>query len=107
MAISDNARDARAAIEDQLADMRSELSRLSKSFQERASDAADGAEEMLGSVRSKANGAARTMRRQVHTASEAIGENPGTAAAVLSSAGVVGLLIGLAAGYVLAGGLKR
>ncbi|MFG1179050.1 DUF3618 domain-containing protein [Xanthobacter versatilis] len=103
----DTSHDTRATIEAQIIELRNEMGRLSKSLQERASDAADDAEDAFETVKARANGAARTVRRQAHAVSEAIGENPGTAAAVLSSAGVMGLLVGFAAGYILASGSRR
>ncbi|MFG1372517.1 DUF3618 domain-containing protein [Xanthobacter oligotrophicus] len=111
MADSNLAQDTRATIEAQIIELRNEMGRLSKSLQARASDAADDAEDAFESVKARANGAAnsaaKTVRRQAHAVSEAIGENPGTAAAVLSSAGVMGLLVGFAAGYILASGSRR
>ena len=71
------------------------MGRLSKSLQARASDAAEEAEDAFETVKARANGAAKTVRRQAHAVSEAIGENPGTAAAVLSSAGGHGASGGL------------
>ncbi|ABS66609.1 DUF3618 domain-containing protein [Xanthobacter versatilis] len=103
----DTSHDTRATIEAQIIELRNEMGRLSKSLQARASDAADDAEDAFETVKARANGAARTVRRQAHAVSEAIGENPGTAAAVLSSAGVMGLLVGFAAGYILASGSRR
>lgn len=107
MADSNLAQDTRATIEAQIIELRNEMGRLSKSLQERASDAADDAEDAFETVKARATGAAKTVRRQAHAVSEAIGENPGTAAAVLSSAGVMGLLVGFAAGYILASGSRR
>ncbi|MFG1479004.1 hypothetical protein V5F53_10105 [Xanthobacter sp. V4C-4] len=100
-------KDVRESLEAQIADLKAEMSRISRSVQARAADAAEGARDTFEAARSRADGAARTVGRQAHAVSDVIGENPGTAAAVLSSAGVVGALVGLAAGYLLAGGLRR
>ncbi|MFG1348541.1 DUF3618 domain-containing protein [Xanthobacter autotrophicus] len=107
MADANLAQDTRANIEAQIIELRNEMGRLSKSLQARASDVAEDAEDAFETVKSRAAGAAKTVRRQAHVVSEAIGDNPGTAAAVLSSAGVMGLLVGFAAGYILASGSRR
>lgn len=102
-----SAKDVRESLEAQIADLRREMSRISRSIQARASDATDEAQDAFEAVKSRANGATRSVGRQAHLVADAIGENPGTATVVLSAAGVVGILIGLAAGYVLAGGARR
>lgn len=94
-----------ADIETQIQDLKAEMSRLSKSVQARAGDAVDGVGDALDAVRGRANGAARSLGRQAHALGDAIGEHP--RAAAVSSAGVVGLLVGLAAGYLLASGDRR
>lgn len=102
-----NAADIRVELEGQIADLKKEMTKISKIIAARASDAVDGASGAIDDVKSSANGAARTVSRQAHAVGDAIRENPGTAATVLSSAGLVGIAIGLAVGYLLAGGAKR
>lgn len=104
MADMTSSRDVRDTLEAQITELRKEMERISRSLQEGASDAVSDARHTLEGARARVNGAARTAGRQAHVVSDVIGENPGTAAAVLSSAGVMGILIGLAAGYLLAGG---
>lgn len=102
-----NTADLRVELEGQIADLKKEMAKMSKTMAERASDAVEGASGVIDDVKSSANEAARTVSRQAHAVGDAIRENPGTAATVLSSAGLVGIAIGLAAGYLLAGGSKR
>lgn len=102
-----NTADLRKELEGQIADLKKEMTKMSKTIAARASDAVDSASGAIDHVKSSANGAARTVSRQAHAVGDAIRENPGTAATVLSSAGLVGMMIGLAAGYLLAGGSRR
>jgi hypothetical protein len=102
-----NIADLRAGLESQIADLKEEVAKMSKAIAARASDAVEGASSAIDDVRSSANGAARVVSRQAHAVGGAIRENPGTAATVLSSAGLVGMAIGFVAGYLLAGGSKR
>lgn len=102
-----NTADLRAEFEGQIAALKKEMAKMSKTIAARASDAVEGASDAIGDMKSSANGAARTVSRQAHAVSDAIRENPGTAATVLSSAGLVGMAVGFAAGYLLAGSGRR
>lgn len=102
--MADNASDnLRAEFEKQIADLKSEIAALNKSLSESASYAADKVEGVFESTRDTARGAAKQVRQQAHLVSDAMRENPGTAATVLSSAGIIGFIIGVAAGCVIAG----
>jgi len=94
-----NADEVRADLEKQVAELKDQVSKLSDRFAERASEAADTASDVVDDVRKRTRGAARQVRHQAHVVSDAIWENPGTAATVLSSAGFLGALIGFAIGY--------
>jgi ABC-type transporter Mla subunit MlaD len=94
-------------LEGQIADLKKEMAKMSKTIAARASDAVEDASGAIDDVKSSANGAARTVSKQAHAVGDAIRQNPATAATVLSSAGLIGIAIGLAAGYLLAGGSKR
>lgn len=94
--------DLRAEMEKQIADLRKEVAKLSKSVSARASEAMEGAEEIAEDMKARAGGAVRQVRQQAHAVTEAARENPGTAATVLSSAGLLGFVIGLAVGGLIA-----
>lgn len=95
----------RKDLEKQIADLKSEIGKLSASLTERGEalyeDAKDEAGELYANAATQARGAARQVKTQAHAVSEAIRENPGTAATVLSSAGLLGFLIGLVVGQAL------
>jgi ElaB/YqjD/DUF883 family membrane-anchored ribosome-binding protein len=95
----------RTDLERQIADLRSEVGRLSASIAERGEalyeGAKDEASELYANAATRARGAARQVKTQTHAVSEAIRENPGTAATVLSSAGLLFFLVGLMVGQAL------
>ena len=87
--------DLRTDMEKQISELKEEVSRLSKSLSERASEALADADEVYEDLKDRAGGAARQVRRQARAVSEAAWENPGTAATVVSSAGLIGFVAGL------------
>lgn len=101
------AAEIRSELEKQIGDLKKEVSRLSKSLSAKASEAIDEAGDLVDEAKARAGGAAKQVRAQAHAVSEAIRENPGTAATVLSSAGIVGFLLGLVVGGMMAGGDRR
>jgi len=107
MADATSSKDVRDTLERQISDLRKEMEAISRSLGARASDAIDDAQDALGAAASRANGAAEAVGRRARAVTDALEEHPGTAAAVLSSAGVVGFMVGLVAGYLLAGGARR
>lgn len=102
--MADNASDnLRAEFEKQIAELKSEIAALNKSMSDLTSDAADKVEGVFQNTMDTARGAAKQVSQQAHLVSDAMRENPGTAATVLSSAGLIGFMIGVAAGCVIAG----
>ena len=100
------AADIRSELEKQIGDLKKEMSRLSKSMSARASEAIDDAGDLIEEAKGRAGGAAKQVRAQAQAVGEAIRENPGTAA-VLSSAGIIGFLLGLVVGGMMAGNGRR
>ena len=92
--------DVRKDLEKQIADLKKEVTKLSKSLAERGEAAFDEASN-------RARAAAQQARTQAHVVTEAIRENPGTAATVLSSAGIIGFVIGLVVGQALSSDDRR
>lgn len=111
MADSPNVEDVRKDLEKQIADLKKEVTKIGKSLSARGDELYDDLrEETEGAydrVTRRARGAGKQARQQAHEVSEAIKENPGTAATVLSAAGVVGFLIGLFVGHALSGNSRR
>lgn len=108
MADTPDAKDIRKELEAQIADLRKEITRIGKSLSTRGEelyeDLADEASDAYDAASRRARGAARQVRRQAHAVSDAIKENPGTAATVLSSAGLVGFVLGILVGQALSSG---
>lgn len=111
MADTPDANDVRKELEAQIADLKKEITRIGKSLSARGEelydDLADEASDAYDAATRRARGAAKQVRRQAHAVSEAIKENPGTAATVLSSAGLLGFLVGVVVGQALAGSHTR
>ncbi|MEO3386327.1 hypothetical protein [Mesorhizobium sp. CAU 1741] len=105
MADTPNTDQNRRDLEKQIADLRADMAALTKTVSERGGavydDLSAGAEGMYTEASRQARGAAKQVRNQAYLVSEAARENPGTAATVLSSAGILGFLIGLAVGHAL------
>ncbi len=97
--MADAADDVRADLEKQIAELKKEMSKISKAFSARVSGAAEDADEVIEGGRARARHAVAQVREQANVAAGAMRDNPGTTATVLSTVG----LLGLAAGFVLGG----
>lgn len=95
----------RKDLEKQITDLKKEVTKLSKTLSQRGEelyeDLRDNAGDVYDTASKRARGAVRQVRQQTHVVSDAIRENPGTAATVLSSAGLVGFLLGIVIGQAL------
>lgn len=111
MADTPDPKDIRKELEAQIADLKDEIARIGKSVSARGEalydDIAEGASDAYDTASRQARGAARKVRRQAHAVSDVMKENPGTAATVLSSAGLLGFLVGIVVGQALAGNHSR
>ena len=105
MAENQTTESLRADLEKQIETLKNEISDLRRTLTARGEelydDLRDEAEDVYEGVSRRARGAARVVSRQTHAVTDAIRENPGTAATVLSSAGLFGFLIGLAVGHLI------
>lgn len=79
--------EARNTMEEQIAELRTQIDAMSKSLKQRSEEAAEEA-------RTRLNSAASTIKQQGHATVTAIRENPGTATTILSTAGIVGFVLG-------------
>lgn len=108
MADTPSADDIRKEMEKQISELKKEVAQLTKSLSARGEglydDLRESAQGYYGEASGRAKSAAKQVRQQAHMVSEAVRENPGTAATVLSSAGLFGFLIGLVVGQALTGG---
>lgn len=102
-----HADDIRKEFEKQIGDMRKELTRLAESVSERGGDISEEAGEADNGATRRARSAAHQVRKQALVVSDAIKRNPGTAATVLSSTGIVGFLIGVCVGHLLSGNFRH
>jgi|ThiBio_1000_plan_1041568.scaffolds.fasta_scaffold36318_2 ElaB/YqjD/DUF883 family membrane-anchored ribosome-binding protein len=111
MAETPSVDEVRGALEKQISDLKKEVSALSKSFASRASDklssARDYAEDAYDEANDRAEGTVRQVRHQAQAVAGAIRDNPGTAATVLSSAGIAGFLLGMVVGNLMASNSRR
>ena len=97
-----NPEEIQKALEKQIADLRKEMSEISKTLAERGADLYDGARgrasEALDEASQRASGAMRQLRTTGATVSELARENPATATAIVVLSGLVGFLLGLVVG---------
>lgn len=96
--MADTADEIRAELEKQVKDLKSQVSKLSKSLAEKASDALDTAEDYYEEGRGRANQMARSVRKQAYVAADIARENPTTTATVLTTIGLIGLITGMVLG---------
>lgn len=94
--MANQAEDMRAVLETQIADLKREVSRISRAVAARAGDVAGSAEDVYEDARGRASLAVRQVRDQAQLVSGAARENPGTAAAVVSTVGILGFVAGAA-----------
>lgn len=85
-------------IENQIAELRSQIASLSKSVSVRAEGVGEDASEFLDEARGRVRQAAHNVRAQGQHVVEAVKENPGTATSLLTIVGAIGFAIGYAVG---------
>lgn len=85
-------------VENQIAELRAQISSLSKSVSARAGTLSDDASEFVdearGRVQRAAQTAAQTVKSQGQNVVEAVRENPGTATSLLTVVGALGFALG-------------
>lgn len=99
--------DVRTELEAQIKELKSELRSMREKIRATTEDAFEGAEDLYYGAQQRARRTAQQVRAQAHDVSDVIRENPGTAATVLSSVGLVGFLIGLVVGCMMTGDNSR
>ena len=100
--LNQNAEDDRKDMEKQISDLKAEVASLTQQLSQRGKqayeDLREDAEGLYDEASRRARRAGRQLRSQANAVSETIRDNPGTAATLLSSAGLIGLLIGFLIG---------
>lgn len=90
-------RDSQEALEKQVAQMRREITKINKALADRADEALNEANGWYSGATERASKATQALRAQAQSVSETVKENPGT----LSTAMVMGGLIGFMLGFVV------
>lgn len=85
--MADNTDNARQLIEEQIAELRTQIDVMSKSLKQHSEEAREEA-------RNRLTRAASTIKEQGNATVSAIRENPGTATTILSTAGIAGFVLG-------------
>lgn len=105
--MADMIEEMRETLEDQIAELKTEMSRISQSIAAGATETMDEAADIYEEGRGRARKAARQLGDQAHLAADVARENPATAATVLSTVALLGLVAGLMLGGMFAGGGRR
>ncbi|MBC2886805.1 hypothetical protein H7Q97_15570 [Ochrobactrum sp. CM-21-5] len=92
------ANDIQQALEKQIAEMRSELKRLSRSLASHSGDLRERAEDAMDDASGRLRHAAQAVRERGQAVAETVKENPGTATTLFGTVGILGILIGVAIG---------
>ncbi|EEY26351.1 MULTISPECIES: DUF883 family protein [Brucella] len=96
-----NINDIQQALEKQIAEMRTELKCMSRSLASHSDDLKARAEDAMDEASGRLRHAAQTVRERGQVVAEAVRENPGTATTLFGTAGIIGILIGVAIGCAL------
>ena len=105
--MADMIEEMRTALEQEIAELKDEISRIGRSIASGASETMEEAADIYGEGRGQARRAARQAANQVRFAADVARENPGTTATVLSTVALLGLAAGLLLGGMFAGGGRR
>lgn len=101
MADNKTANDIQKALEQQISDLRGELTRITKSLSSQSGDLRERAEDVMDDASGRFRHAAQIVRERGQAAAETIKENPGTATTLFGTAGIIGILIGVVIGCVI------
>ncbi|HWK64417.1 MAG TPA: hypothetical protein VNS34_05730 [Rhizobiaceae bacterium] len=85
---------AQEALEKQVAQMKREISKLSRALAGRTEEAAEEAGGWYNGAAERASRATQALRSQAQTVSETVRENPGTVSSAMFVGGIVGFAIG-------------
>jgi malate synthase len=94
-AVNKQAEAAMEAMEKQIAQLRREITKINRSLSDQADEAVEEVSGWYDSAAEKASLAAAALRTQAHSVSGAVKENPGTVSSAMLLGGMVGLMLGL------------
>ena len=86
---------AMETMQKQIAQMRREMSALKRSLADQAAEVIEDAEGWFDSASEGASRATKAVRAKAQTVSEAVQGNPGTVSSALVVGGIIGLLVGM------------
>ncbi|MGB3386859.1 MAG: hypothetical protein WBA88_02635 [Pseudaminobacter sp.] len=99
---SSKADDLQRALEDQISELRDEITRINETIAERSASLVSGvkekASEFYEDASDRATKATQQLRTQANTVSEVARENPATTTAVLGAVGLLGFMLGMVVG---------
>ncbi|TPN33114.1 hypothetical protein FKO01_13135 [Mesorhizobium sp. B2-3-3] len=99
---SPNIDDIQKTLENQIAELRREITKINKSISARGAemldDASEQASDFYETAAARASRTAQQLRSQAQAVSDVARENPGTTTAVVGMIGLLGFLAGLAVG---------
>jgi hypothetical protein len=93
-------RDAQAALERQVIQLKRDVSRINKMLADRAEEVAEEASGFYDGASERASRAAQVLRSQAHSVSEAVKDNPGTVSTAMVLGAVIGFVLGMTLGQV-------
>jgi chromosome segregation ATPase len=85
------ANEAQEAMKKQITELRREITKINRTL----SDRAEEAQGWYDSATDRASRAARQLRGQAHTVSETVQQNPGTISSAMVLGGLLGVLLGI------------
>lgn len=89
-------RRSQQAIEKQVAQLKREIAKINKTLADRAEEAVETAGGWYEDASDRASRAAQQLRTQAHTVSETVKDNPGTISSAMLLGGIIGVLVGWA-----------
>jgi ElaB/YqjD/DUF883 family membrane-anchored ribosome-binding protein len=106
-----NADDIQKSLEKQIAALRKEITKISRTIAERSTKVLDNAHEQASDLSDNASSLASRATQQLRTQAQAVSEiareNPGTTTSVLGIVGIVAFLLGVAVGQALTDTRRR
>jgi hypothetical protein len=90
--------DIQEAMKKQIAELRREMNKITKTLSERAGDVAEEASDLYDSASDGASRVTRQLREKAQTVSETVQQNPGTVSTALALGDILGFVVGMLVG---------
>jgi hypothetical protein len=88
-------RERQDALEEQITQLKREVGKLKRTLAERAEEASEEVGGWYDAATERASRATAALKTQAHTVSETVRENPGTVSSAMLVGGLIGFVIGL------------